>query len=249
LEAASSEWKRLWNKHVWDHKIVREWSDVFAEARRNNKTVHIGRVFGICVEKSSELPKGDPRRKFKYRVVFQGNNVVTQNWEAAMFQDLGSNPSSMQSGKAADCYGCFEGHCTEQADAEQAYVQAELKGTETWVALPPEAWPDSWYSRDHQPRYHRPVVRLLRALYGHPDAGAFWEEHCDTAVRGVGFDPIPNWPSCYFNKTLKLFLVVYVDDFKMSGPRKKHEEGMGLDPIPDIPWRSRTSRFVSRMYA
>ena len=87
------------------------------------------------------MPKGDPRRKFKCRVVFQGNNVVTQNWEAAVFQDLGSNPSSMQSGKAADCYGCLAGHCTEQADAAQVYVQAELKGTEAWVAMPPEAWP------------------------------------------------------------------------------------------------------------
>ena len=68
------------------------------------------------VEKSSELPKSDPRRKFKYRVVFQGNNVVTQNWGAAMFQDTGSNPSNMQS--AADCYGCMPGYVAEQADAE-----------------------------------------------------------------------------------------------------------------------------------
>ena len=86
------------------------------------------------LKKPSELAKDDPRRKFKYRVVLQGNTVVTQNWEAAMFQDMGSNPSSMQSGKSADCYGCLPGHCTEQADAEQAYIQAELKGTETWAA-------------------------------------------------------------------------------------------------------------------
>ena len=172
-KAADSEWKRLWDKHVWDHNVVREWSHASAEARRLNKTIHIGRIFGICVEKSSELPKGDPRRKFKYRVVFQGNNVVTQNWEAAMFQDLGSNPSSMQSGKAADCYGCLNERCTQQADAEQAYVQAELKGTETWVALPSEAWPKSWYNVDGSPKYERLVVKLLRALYGHPDAGAF----------------------------------------------------------------------------
>ena len=29
----------------------------------------------------------------------------------------------------------------------------------------------------------RPVVRLLRALYGQPDAGTMWEKHCDTAVK------------------------------------------------------------------
>ena len=39
--------------------------------------------------------------------MLQGRNVFTQNWQAAVFQDMGSNPSNMQSGKAADCYGCM----------------------------------------------------------------------------------------------------------------------------------------------
>ena len=50
----------------------------------------MGRLFGLCVQKGAELPDGDKRKKFKYRVVFQGNQVVTQNWEVALFQDLGS---------------------------------------------------------------------------------------------------------------------------------------------------------------
>ena len=28
----------------------------------------------------------------------------------------------------------------------------------------------------------------------------------------------PEWPSCYFHPDLKLMLVIYVDDFKLSGP-------------------------------
>ncbi len=72
----------------------------------------------------------DPRRKYKGRAVFQGNRVVNQNWEAAMFQNLGSSPASMESGKALDCLGCTPGYATVQADAEQAYMQADLKGRE-----------------------------------------------------------------------------------------------------------------------
>ena len=68
-------------------------------------------------------------------LVFQGNNVVTQNWETALFQDLGSSPASMEAGKAVDAYGCMAGHDIEQADAEQAYVQAYLEGEETWIHL------------------------------------------------------------------------------------------------------------------
>ena len=88
-EAAAKEWKRLWEKDVWDATVV-EWYDVAAEARKSNVNVHMGRLFGIMVEKAAELPEGGgSRRKHKYRVVFQGSQVVTQNWEAAIFQNLG----------------------------------------------------------------------------------------------------------------------------------------------------------------
>ena len=38
----------------------------------------MGIVFGIMVLKGAELPEGDKRRKYKYRVVFQGNNIINQ---------------------------------------------------------------------------------------------------------------------------------------------------------------------------
>ena len=108
-KAIRAEWLRLRNKKVWDEDSVREWSDVASEARRRKledptHNVHMGRLFGICVEKGSELPVGDSRRKYKYRVVFQGNRVITQNWEAALFQDMGSSPASMEAGKYAVSY-------------------------------------------------------------------------------------------------------------------------------------------------
>ena len=133
--------------------------------------------------------------------MFQGNNVVDQDWTVAIFQDLGSAPANMEAGKAADAYGCFPGHATQQADAEQAYIQAELIGPETWVALPPEAWPDEWHTKG----YTRPVVRLRKALYVHPDSGSSWECHCDKALKAGGYTPVKNWPSCYLHNKLKLF--------------------------------------------
>ena len=130
--------------------------------------VNFGYLFCICVEKNSELAPDNPKRKYKGRVVFQGNRVTNQNWEAAIFQDMGSNPATMDAGRAADCYGCVEGNSIEVADAEQAYIQAELSGTPTWVCIPPEDRPASWA------KYRKPVVMLKKALYGHPDSGTFW---------------------------------------------------------------------------
>ena len=93
---------------------------------------------------------------------------------------------------------------------------------ETWITLPKHQWPAHWQGME------KPVVRLFKALYGHPDSGTFWEEHCDAHCQSVGFVPIKNWPSCYYMKRLKLFLVVYVDDFKLAGPVKNLAEGWRL---------------------
>ena len=37
-------------------------------------------------------------------------------------------------------------------------------------------------------------------------------------MREIGFEPVFNWPSVFFHKARDLLLMVYVDDFKMSGP-------------------------------
>ena len=45
-------------------------------------------------------------------------------------------------------------------------------------------------------------------------------------MQKAGFVPIgPTWPSCYRHPELGLFLTIYVDDFKMSGPKNHHKEG------------------------
>ena len=141
-----------------------------------------------------------------------------------MFQDLGSSPATQEASRAADFVGCKPGNDIQQADAEQAYVQAILKGTETWVQPPSEFWPPEWFNADGSCKYHRPVVRLLRALYGHPDSGSYWEEHCNAHCVSVGFVPIPDWPSCFDYPDLDVLLVIYVDDIKVAGPKDKLPE-------------------------
>ena len=78
-------------------------------------------MFGFVVEKNTDLPPGDPRRKFKGRVGFQCNNGKNQNRENAVFSDLGSSPSSMEAGRLVDAYGLGSSYSIEQSDAVQAY--------------------------------------------------------------------------------------------------------------------------------
>ena len=222
--AVQVEWDKLRKIGCWDESKVREWRDVAREAKANKTKAHVGAIFDICVEKGSELPEGDKGRKFKGRVVFQGNRVKDENWDVAMFSDLSSSPASMEAGKAADAVGLFPGNTVEQADAEQAYTQAKLSGSPTWVRLPKDQWPASWKKANMVD----PVCPLVLALYGHPDSGGYWERHCEAHLLSIGFTPIEGWRSCYWHKGLGLFLTVYVDDFKMSGPKGNMKEGWRL---------------------
>ena len=190
--------------------------------RRPTKA-HVGRMFEICVEKGAELPKGNPGRKYKGRVVFQGNNVHDENWQAALFQQVASCPATMAAAKSADAYGLMTGNSVEQCDAEQAYALSKLGGDPTWVRLPKERWPKEWSGMKD------PVCPPILSLYGHPDAGGYWERHCEKHLLSVGFEPIPDWRSCFWHPKLELMLVVYVDDFKLAGP--KGNLGPGWDLI------------------
>jgi len=78
LQSVKKEWDKL---RAWkdppclDEDNPRELEEVRREALRSEQKYHFGRIFDICVEKGSELPEGDPARKFKGRAVFQGNRV------------------------------------------------------------------------------------------------------------------------------------------------------------------------------
>ena len=95
----------------------------------------MGQLFGFCVMKNAELPVGDERRKYKYRVVFQGNKDKDQNWDVAVFNELASQPATMEASRIADIYSCFEGHTMQGRDVEQAYLQAEMEGVSNHIAV------------------------------------------------------------------------------------------------------------------
>ena len=150
-----------------------------ADYKKRGQKVHICDVFSICVEKGTELRAGHPDRKMKGRVCLRGNGVKDEYHQWALFEELGSQPASMSSGKAVDIYGAQADYDTEVADAEMAYTQTPLRGTETHVRLPLDEWPLAWKKAG----FIDPVCPLILNLYGHPDAGTFWQEHCDKGLK------------------------------------------------------------------
>ena len=70
----------------------------------------------------------------------------------------------------------------------------------------------------------RPCFRLIRALYGHPEAGGHWENHLTAIVKSLNGRPIPNHPSCFWFSETRLLLIIYVDDLLLAGPAEHHDQ-------------------------
>ena len=130
---------------------------------------------------------------------------------AAVYRELGTNPTSVQGLNACLAYGSLPGNQSSAADAVKAYVQALLKSKyQTWIELPPELRPAWW-----RECFARPVVLLLRALYGHPEAGGLWEKHLKGVLRNMGGEELPEYPGNFWFPESKLLLSTYVDDLTL----------------------------------
>ena len=107
--ACAAEWARLQEGNTWAVGTVQEWRDVKRKANESGGTIHVGSLHELCTEKGSELPVGDPGRKYKGRVVFLGDCVKGQHGKVAIFEEMTSNPATMEAAKIIDFFGCLDG--------------------------------------------------------------------------------------------------------------------------------------------
>ena len=104
----------------------------------------------------------------------------------------------MASAKLLDALARMHGFDCEDADAMCAYAQVVPGTGRTWDTT--SQWCHS---------------RLN--LYGDPKAGRYWEQHCAKHILNNGFEKMRGWHNIFQHKAKKLWLSVYVDDFKMVG--------------------------------
>ena len=140
-----------------------------------------------------------------------------------MSQELGSHRPIMEEGRPRDACGLCEGHAIEQADAKRAYTKAYLtnpNGISTLVMLPEDQWPKHWIGEDR-----KPMCRFVKALYGRPESGVHWEQHCGRHVMTQGFKTVSERQLCFFYDRLQFCLVIYLGGFKFSGPSENLIDG------------------------
>ena len=94
-----------------------------------------------------------------------------------------------------------------------------MEGTPTYIVLPKELWTAEMHNMKC------PAFRLEKTFYGHKNSGAFWQRFCNEQCLKAGFVPISdNWPCAYWNNETQQFLIVYVDDMKLAGPKHLVEQ-------------------------
>ena len=217
LKAVKAEAEGLVKAGAWDLNSVREFEDVKSEAKANKVSVHFGKLMTIASIKFYELAQH--LQKMKGRIVYRGDCAKDEYGAAAVYQELGANPTSIQGLNACLAYGSLPGNRCTAADAVKAYIQAMLKSKyRTWIELPPELRPEWWRNR-----FVRPVVLLVKALYGHPDAGGLWEQHLKEILHGMKGVEVQEFPGNYWFEDSRLLLSTYVDDLTLAGPAEQHD--------------------------
>ena len=204
---------------TWDTENVYPKDELIAWAQSIKSKLIIGEGLGICFIKNSELPITDERRKHKGRFCYRTPTARDENGAIAIFQEMASRPTTIVSLNVAIAYGVTPGNATSVADAIKAYVQSKLDtSVPTYIELPKQYAPAKWK------HINRPCCRLLRALYGHPEAGGHWENHLSAIIKDMGGCAVTNHPSVFWFSSTKLLLIVYVDDLLLSGPAENHAD-------------------------
>ena len=218
--ALEKERSTLLSQDVWDELYPREWSAI----RRSDPTAMCGRVFAIMGEKAAERGLPPEQRTYKARVVFAGNAIQTSTGVPAheLFQEVSSAPAAMMTVRSLLAASAMRGFTPKVRDAAQAYIQSSIDGPDrpaTWIRLPRAWWPAAWFDSKGEPKFADPVVRLRKALYGHPEAGALWEKHLKRILVELGWTALDSHPGFFVHDESGALMAVYVDDLLVGAPK------------------------------
>ena len=104
-------------------------------------------------------------------------------------------------------------------DAAQAYIHSSIDGDDrpaTGIRLPRAWWPPKWFHADGYPKFVNSVIRLRKALYGHPEAEALWKKHLNKILNEIGWSLFDSHPGFWVNLETGALLAVYVDDLLLG---------------------------------
>ena len=135
---------------------VKNKTEVIAEAKKEDKTMHFASLIDLCHYKNSEL--GPTYQKHKGRVVLRDDIVKDDSGSYAVFTEQGPSASQMTAANVMDIR--LPGCAGQAADAVSACTQVKMEDApkllkipksecpDMWIRLPRHKWPKSWSSME-----------------------------------------------------------------------------------------------------
>ena len=130
-KAAVGKCEKLENIPAWHLTKVRNKSEVIAEARNEDRTIHFASLMDVCHLKNSEL---EPQfEKCKGRIVFQGDFVKDDSGSYAVFIEQGSLASQVTAAKVMDIVTRLPACGGQAADAISAYTRVKMEDAPSFI--------------------------------------------------------------------------------------------------------------------
>eukprot|EP00435_Cladocopium_sp_Y103_P056347 s1336_g19.t1 len=165
VQAVLKEAQGLRDNGTWDDESVIPVTELRRKARQKGEKMKIAEVLTLCGIKHHEM--SPEHHRYKGRIVYRGDAIRDEHHQYVLFEDTATTPTALAALNLTLWFGCMTTlYC---ADCIQAYLHCDLDD-KTWVILPYELWLDAWkqkYDKDT-----KLAVRLIRSLYGHPQAGS-----------------------------------------------------------------------------
>ena len=167
-EAIRTEAANHCSKRTWESDAC-EWKTAVAKYGPDVEYVQANLILGI---KHYDLDQSQHR--FKARIVALGDNVRDIYGRLVEEDQLHGRPITLEGSRALDCYaGLQPGGDCQTADADDAYLQARLKGRPKVICLPRE------FRTQSELQMRCPVHLLYMAIYGLTRSNSDWEDHAD----------------------------------------------------------------------
>ena len=123
-------------------------------------------------------------------------------------------------------------HIVIGADASNAFAEAPPPKAPLYVYLDAQ-FHNWWKSKGYKPLHpSQKVMRVKKALQGHPESPRLWAKLIDKIINKLGFTACHHEPCLYVHenyKNNKIFFLRQVDDFAVSAPTSKLAEEIIAD--------------------
>ena len=144
LAAVRAEADGLRSVPTWNEDNFREFEDVRRESRQTGVKVHFGKLMTITSIKFYELAKH--LQEMKGRIVCRGDCAKDGEGAAAVYRELGANPTSARvvtphglQGFAGECHNncrCYQGICPSILNIERTNLELTAPRAEAYVVAP-----------------------------------------------------------------------------------------------------------------